>query len=70
MQSLAPVTERGPLGLSRGVLMLRCAQAGLALDYVSVESAIRRGPRPPKLCSDKPMVDRKTGCSLLPGTSP
>lgn len=35
--------------MSRGGLMLRCAQAGLELEYVSVDSAVRRGPRPPKL---------------------
>jgi hypothetical protein len=35
--------------MSRGALMLRCVQAGAELQYVSVESAIRRGPRPPKL---------------------
>lgn len=35
--------------MSRGGLMLRCAQAGVELNYVSVESTIRRGCRPPKL---------------------
>ena len=35
--------------MSRGGLMLRCAQSGLELEYVPVESAVRRGPRPPKL---------------------
>jgi hypothetical protein len=35
--------------MSRGGLMLRCAEAGLELDYVSVDSAVRRGCRPPKL---------------------
>lgn len=50
--------------MSRGGLMLRCLQVGLELDYVSVQSAIRRGPRPPKLSSNKPaahLVDRKAG---------
>src|ERR1035438_7194880 len=32
----------------------------LALNYVSVALAIRRGPRPPKLSSDKPVLDRET----------
>src|SRR5258708_1073326 len=36
--------------MSRGSLMLRCAQARLELDYVPVNSAVRRGSRPPKLC--------------------
>lgn len=35
--------------MSRGGLMLRCVQAGLELEYVPVESTMRRGPRPPKL---------------------
>jgi hypothetical protein len=35
--------------LSRGGLMLRCAQAGVELNYVPVESTIRSGCRPPKL---------------------
>jgi len=36
--------------MSRGGLMLRCVEAGLELDYVSVDSAVRRaGSRPPKL---------------------
>lgn len=35
--------------MSRGGLMLRCVQAGIELNYVSVESSIRRGRRPPKL---------------------
>jgi hypothetical protein len=35
--------------MSRGGLMLRCAQAGVELNYVSVDSTVRRGCRPPKL---------------------
>ena len=35
--------------MSRGGLMLRCAESRLELDYVPVASAIRRGTRPPKL---------------------
>lgn len=42
--------------MSRGGLMLRCAQAGLELDYVSVESAVRRGSRPPKLSPQRSRV--------------
>jgi hypothetical protein len=50
--------------MSRGGLMLRCVQDGLELKYVSVESAIRRGRRPPKLTSRMPLsptAGRKTG---------
>jgi len=39
--------------MSRGGLMLRCARSGLELDYVSVDSSVRRGARPPKLSSDR-----------------
>ncbi len=35
--------------MSRGGLMLRCAESRLELAYVSVASAVRRGTRPPKL---------------------
>jgi hypothetical protein len=35
--------------MSRGGLMLRCAMAGLELDYVPIAGAVRHGPRPPKL---------------------
>jgi hypothetical protein len=35
--------------MSRGGLMLRCAQSRLELDYAPVVSTIRRGTRPPKL---------------------
>lgn len=40
--------------MSRGGLMLRCVAAGLELEYVPVEGAVRRGSRPPKL---EPMRD-------------
>ena len=35
--------------MSRGGLLLRCAQAGTELDYIGVSGAVRRGPRPPRL---------------------
>jgi len=35
--------------MSRGGLLLRCAHDGVELDYISAETAIRRGRRPPKL---------------------
>jgi|SRR5579872_6137846 len=39
--------------MSRGGLMLRCARAGIELDYVSLNAAVRHGCRPPKLTPDK-----------------
>lgn len=35
--------------MSRGGLMLRCAESRRELDYVPLASAVRRGTRPPKL---------------------
>jgi hypothetical protein len=35
--------------MSRGGLMLRCVAAGLELEYVPIEGAMRHGPRPPRL---------------------
>ena len=35
--------------MSRGGLMLRCAAAGVELDYVPLDGAARHGQRPPKL---------------------
>ena len=35
--------------MSRGGLLLRCAQAGTQLDYAPVQGAVRNGKRPPKL---------------------
>jgi hypothetical protein len=35
--------------MSRGGLMLRCARAGLELEYVPVAGAVRHGPRPARL---------------------
>jgi hypothetical protein len=35
--------------MSRGGLLLRCAQAGTPLDYAPVQGAVRNGKRPPKL---------------------
>jgi len=35
--------------MSRGSLMLRCARAGIELEYVSADSAVRRRSRSPKL---------------------
>ena len=44
-----PVHFVGRGDMSRGGLMLRCVAAGLELDYVPVEGAVRHGARPPKL---------------------
>ena len=46
---LFPETFVGRGDMSRGGLLLRCAESRLELDYVPVASAIRRGTRPPKL---------------------
>jgi hypothetical protein len=46
---LFPISFVGRGDMSRGGLMLRCAREGVELDYVPVASAVRHGPRPPKL---------------------
>jgi hypothetical protein len=52
--------------MSRGGLMLRCVRAGLELDYVPVDSAVRHGVRPPKLTRDLFGKDEHYG-HKLPG---
>ena len=42
-----PFVGRGDM--SRGGLMLRAARAGVELEYLPVEGAVRHGPRPPRL---------------------
>ena len=44
-----PVDFVGRGDMSRGGLLLRSARAGEELAYVSVDGAVRHGPRPPKL---------------------
>lgn len=44
-----PATFVGRGDMSRGGLLLRCAQAGTPLDYVPVRGAVLHGKRPPKL---------------------
>jgi hypothetical protein len=44
-----PIHFVGRGDMSRGGLMLRCVAAGLELDYVPVEGAVRHGARPPRL---------------------
>ncbi len=46
---LFPVEFVGRGDMSRGGLMLRAARAGAELAYVPLASAVRHGPRPPKL---------------------
>jgi hypothetical protein len=44
-----PAEFAGRGDMSRGGLMLRCASSGEELTYVPVATAMRHGPRPPKL---------------------
>jgi hypothetical protein len=44
-----PVEFVGRGDMSRGGLMLRCVADSRELEYVAVEGAVRRGPRPPRL---------------------
>lgn len=46
---LFPLAFVGRGDMSRGGLMLRCADLGTELEYVPVRGAVRRGARPPKL---------------------
>jgi hypothetical protein len=46
---LFPAEFVGRGDMSRGGLMLRCARSGEELTYVPAASAVRHGPRPPKL---------------------
>lgn len=44
-----PAEFAGRGDMSRGGLMLRCARSGEQLTYVPIATAMRHGPRPPKL---------------------
>ena len=46
---LFPPSFVGRGDMSRGGLMLRCADSGDELEYVPIAGAVRHGPRPPKL---------------------
>jgi hypothetical protein len=46
---LFPPSFVGRGDMSRGGLLLRCAAAGVELEYAPVQGAVVRGPRPPKL---------------------
>jgi len=46
---LFPAEFAGRGDMSRGGLMLRCARSGEQLTYVQVATAMRHGPRPPRL---------------------
>jgi len=48
-QLVFPVEFVGRGDMSRGGLLLRCARAREQLNYVPVATAVRHGPRPPKL---------------------
>ena len=48
-QLVFPPAFVGRGDMSRGGLMLRCAESGLELDYAPIAGAIRQGRRPPKL---------------------
>jgi hypothetical protein len=48
-QLLFPEEFVGRGDMSRGGLMLRCARAGVELNYIPVRGAVRRGKRPPRL---------------------
>jgi hypothetical protein len=43
--------------MSRGGLMLRAANSGVELEYISLAGAVRHGPRPPKLTPLRQKVD-------------
>ncbi|HET8713524.1 MAG TPA: hypothetical protein VFM23_07565 [Gemmatimonadales bacterium] len=44
-----PPTFAGRGDMSRGGLLLRCANAGTPLEYAPLRGAVRHGPKPPKL---------------------
>jgi hypothetical protein len=44
-----PVAFVGRGDMSRGALMLRAARDGVELEYVSLQGAVRRGPRAPRV---------------------
>lgn len=46
---LFPPSFVGRGDMSRGGLLLRCADSGDELEYVPIAGAVRHGPRPPKL---------------------
>jgi hypothetical protein len=48
-QLVFPPAFVGRGDMSRGGLMLRAARAGVELEYLPVQGAVRHGPRPPRL---------------------
>jgi predicted kinase len=46
---LVPPSFVGRGDMSRGGLLLRCVYEGIELDYAPLRSAVRHGPRPPRL---------------------
>jgi hypothetical protein len=62
---LFPIEFVGRGDMSRGGLMLRSARAGEQLTYVPVATAVRHGPKPPKL----PKLTREQYESMRRGTA-
>ena len=58
---LFPVEFVGRGDMSRGGLMLRCAEEGRELEYVPVDGAVRHGRRPPKLTPVPGILNRAVG---------
>jgi len=57
---LFPADFIGRGDMSRGGLMLRCAQSAEELSYIAVQGAVRRGRRPAKL---EPLKKKRSGQS-------
>jgi hypothetical protein len=55
-----PADFRGRGDMSRGGLLLRCVDQGRQLDYVALDGAVRRGPRPARLLPRAGL--RASGC--------
>ncbi|HZR81149.1 MAG TPA: hypothetical protein VFD92_08625 [Candidatus Binatia bacterium] len=54
---LFPIDFVGRGDMSRGGLLLRCARAGIELEYAPVAGSIRHGPRPPRLPRIRPGIE-------------
>ena len=55
-----PIDFVGRGDMSRGGLLLRCAQEGRQLEYQAVVGAVRHGKRPPKLEPARPRPRRSS----------
>ena len=65
---LFPPTFAGRGDMSRGGLLLRCVDAGSELEYAPLVSAVRHGPRPPKLPA-RPRLTRPVDAPARPRVS-